>query len=250
MITHFSGEYIHEHYLNLRESETLKSVRSDYMKCQPWICAEMRSVLVQWMAEIVNWFNLSDKTFFVSVSLVDRFLSKRTCKKNSLQLVAITAIYVASKLEEIFELTTVNCAAFVDGSFPSDVAQMELILLISLNYRICCVTVSDYFELFLFVDTGTILTDNKIFNDAIQIAEIGLIVQTIGEMAPSIVACACWIFARNKNNINPPWPENLINFTNIIASDVKICLKTLKETYNHVSLMEKSPVILTKPRKY
>ena len=62
----------------------------------------MRSILVDWLVEVGIEYRLSSDTLFLSVAFVDRFLSLRTLKRNTLQLVGITSMLVASKYEEIY----------------------------------------------------------------------------------------------------------------------------------------------------
>lgn len=47
----------------------------NYLSCQPELTAYMRSVLLDWMAEVSEAYSLQRETFHMSVSFVDRYLA-------------------------------------------------------------------------------------------------------------------------------------------------------------------------------
>lgn len=60
----------------------------------------MRSVLVDWMAEVQESFELNHETLYLAVKLLDMYLSKEVVSKVNLQLVGSTALFVAAKYDE------------------------------------------------------------------------------------------------------------------------------------------------------
>ncbi|KAF5747232.1 G2/mitotic-specific cyclin S13-7-like [Tripterygium wilfordii] len=74
----------------------------DYMDSQPEINANMRSILVDWLIEVHCKFELMPKTLYLTINLVDRFLSLKAVSKRKLQLVGISSMLIACKYEEIW----------------------------------------------------------------------------------------------------------------------------------------------------
>lgn len=72
------------------------------MDAQPEINAKMRSILVDWLTEVHRKFELMPETLYLTVHIVDRFLSKETIQRKELQLVGISAMLIACKYEEIW----------------------------------------------------------------------------------------------------------------------------------------------------
>ena len=72
------------------------------MAKQPDITSGMRAILVDWLVEVVEEFKLEPQTFYLSMSIVDRFLSCMSVLRSKLQLVGTAAIYIAAKFEEIY----------------------------------------------------------------------------------------------------------------------------------------------------
>ena len=62
--------------------------------------------MVDWMIEVMSSFNQEDKTFFLAVSLMDRYFeNSATCKRvDELHLIGVTAMFMASKAEDSLPL--------------------------------------------------------------------------------------------------------------------------------------------------
>jgi hypothetical protein len=50
-------------------------------------------------------FKLMPETLFITVNLIDRFLSKYSIEKSQVQLVGVTSLLIATKYEEIYPPT-------------------------------------------------------------------------------------------------------------------------------------------------
>ena len=62
----------------------------------------MRSILIDWLIEVHNKFKLLPETLFITVAIIDRFLQRKAISKARLQLVGISALFIACKYEEIY----------------------------------------------------------------------------------------------------------------------------------------------------
>lgn len=72
---------------------------SNYLSKQSEMTVNMRAILVDWMDEVQQNFELSHETLYLGVKLVDLYLSVEDVAKSRLQLVGATALNVASKFE-------------------------------------------------------------------------------------------------------------------------------------------------------
>lgn len=72
------------------------------MNSQPEINEKMRAILVDWLIEVHNRFELMPETLYLTINLVDRFLSAKAVPRRELQLVGIGAMLIACKYEEIW----------------------------------------------------------------------------------------------------------------------------------------------------
>ncbi|KAK4710094.1 hypothetical protein R3W88_004607 [Solanum pinnatisectum] len=71
------------------------------MEQQSEISDNMRGVLIDWIIEVHDKFELKEETLFLTVNLLDRFLEKQVVAKNKLQVVGLVAFLIAGKYEEI-----------------------------------------------------------------------------------------------------------------------------------------------------
>lgn len=77
----------------------LKFIPRRYMEQQNEITQDMRAVLVDWLVEVQESFELNHETLYSAVRLVDLYLSRSTVNKENLQLVGTTAMLISSKFE-------------------------------------------------------------------------------------------------------------------------------------------------------
>lgn len=81
----------------------------DYINDQPELSKWMRSLLVDWMVEVQESFELNHETLYLSVKIVDSYLGREKVSKDSLQLVGAAALLIACKYDvsvvETFFLT-------------------------------------------------------------------------------------------------------------------------------------------------
>lgn len=95
------------------------SVPSDdynYFNGQPDITEHMRCVLLNWLVDVHLKYRLKADTFFLTVAIIDSFLSKISVNRNELQLVGITALWIAAKYEETYQVPKVNNLVFICDS--------------------------------------------------------------------------------------------------------------------------------------
>lgn len=94
--------YVQEMYEHFRIKEVSTSVRPVYMEDQSFINERMRSILVDWLVEVHLKFKLVPETLYLTINVIDRYLSKTEVSRPKLQLVGVTALLIASKYEEIY----------------------------------------------------------------------------------------------------------------------------------------------------
>ena len=72
------------------------------MDSQPEINSKMRSILMDWLTEVHRKFELMPETLYLTINIVDRYLSVKTVPRRELQLVGISSMLIACKYEEIW----------------------------------------------------------------------------------------------------------------------------------------------------
>ncbi|PRQ47239.1 putative cyclin [Rosa chinensis] len=70
-------EYVEDLYTYYRKMEGFSCVPPDYLEQQFDINEKMRAILIDWLIEVHDKFELLDETLFLTVNLIDRFLSSK-----------------------------------------------------------------------------------------------------------------------------------------------------------------------------
>ena len=63
---------------------------------------KMRAILIDWLVDVHSKFKLVNETMFLTVNLIDRYLGEVQVTRQKLQLVGVTAMFIATKYEEIY----------------------------------------------------------------------------------------------------------------------------------------------------
>ncbi len=108
-----------------------------YMDQQTDINRKMRSILVDWLVDVHNRFKLQPLTLWLTVNILDRYLMEVQTVRSKVQLVGVSALFIACKYEEIFPPFLKDCVTITDNTYkPVDVLAMERQILVTLNYNI------------------------------------------------------------------------------------------------------------------
>lgn len=90
-------EYESDIYETLLRREKTHHVTTDYFSFQSHVTLVMRSMLIDWLVEVHNHFNLQPDTLYLTVNYIDRFLATVPVKRENFQLVALTALLVRER---------------------------------------------------------------------------------------------------------------------------------------------------------
>ncbi|XP_053673745.1 G1/S-specific cyclin-E [Anopheles nili] len=117
----------------------------------PGLQPRMRSILLDWLNEVCEVYKLHRETFYLAMDYVDRYLSRRKeMKKTHLQLLGITALFIAAKVEEIYPPKIGEFAYVTDGACTAeDILQEELLVLCDLDWNVNPVTAIGWLGLYM-----------------------------------------------------------------------------------------------------
>lgn len=108
----------------------------------------MRGILIDWLAEVNLKFKLREESLFLTVNIVDRYLSKNVLIRSKLQLLGVAAMFIACKFEEIYTPHIKDFVYITDNAYSyQEILQMELNILINLDYDILIPSPLQFFEL-------------------------------------------------------------------------------------------------------
>jgi hypothetical protein len=103
---------------------------------QPML-TDMRRIVVEWLCEVHQKFKLCQETLFIAVGIIDRVMCSTDLPSEELQLLGSTALWVASKYEEIYPPHLKYFSEVSDGAFGKpDVLRMEETIVKALEFKV------------------------------------------------------------------------------------------------------------------
>lgn len=137
------SHYAMDIFSYLKDRERLFPI-GDYMEKQVCLSRWMRALLVDWMVEVQESFELNHETLYLAVKLVDLYLTKITVGKETLQLLGAASLFIASKYDERIPPMVEDFLYICDGAYTQrELIRMEMSVLkvidfdlgIPLSYR-------------------------------------------------------------------------------------------------------------------
>ena len=97
----------------------------------------MRGILTDWLIQVHSRFRLLPETLFLCINIIDRFLSARVVSLAKLQLVGITCMFIAAKVEEIVAPSARNFLYCADSSYTEgEILQAERYVLKTIDWNL------------------------------------------------------------------------------------------------------------------
>jgi len=205
------SEYVYEilDYMKALEETTMPN--PSYMADQKALDWRMRGVLIDWLLEVHTRFHLLPETLYLTVNIIDRFLSCKVIQLDRLQLVGVTAMFIASKYEEVLSPHIGNFRHVADDGFTeAEILSAERFVLATLNYDLSYPNPMHFMRRISKADNYDIQTRTL----AKYLLEISLLEHKFLEFRPSLCAAASMHLARvilQKGTwVGRSWPS-LIN---------------------------------------
>lgn len=121
----------------LRQLEIKYRPNPYYMDKQPELKWSYRSTLIDWIIQVHSRFQLLPETLYLTVNIIDRFLSRKTVTLNRFQLVGAAALFVAAKYEEINCPTLNDIIYMLDHAYTKeDIVKAEKFMIDTLDFEI------------------------------------------------------------------------------------------------------------------
>ncbi|WFC93868.1 B-type cyclin [Malassezia brasiliensis] len=122
-------------YMGCCERESMAN--PNYMDFQDEIQWHMRATLIDWLLQVHMRYHMLPETLWIAVNLVDRFLSARIVSLAKLQLVGVTAMFIAAKYEEILAPSVEEFVFMTENGYSrEEILKGERIVLSTLDFSV------------------------------------------------------------------------------------------------------------------
>jgi hypothetical protein len=222
-------EYACSIYENLRAREHRYHVTEDIFAKQQSVRPKMRAVLVDWLVEVHQRFELETQTLFLTVNYIDRYLAQAPVKSQRFQLIGVAALLIASKYEEIYPCDMDDLLYICERSYTkADLVDCERDLLNVFKFNLAVPSISSFLGYYLehFEEE-----DELIGQLANYFAECSLLDFTFGaNYEASVIACASLLAAYCYVENQAPglvWNSRLVELSGYEVEEIVPCAQDL-----------------------
>lgn len=182
---------------------------------------ENRSVLMNWLLEVAMHFHVVQETLYHAVGIIDCALSLREIDSGHLQLVAITAFLIASKLEEYHPPAIKDLLELTDNYYKfDDVLMMERKLLALQHFKAYNAEPMVFINRFIM---ASLKEEESIFRQTCTLFYDCLIPTVeFSEMLVSKKAAAAVYAARLIENEGARWTPTLAYYSGYVEEEVSM----------------------------
>jgi cyclin A len=221
-------EYSDSIYQHLRATELLHFPDPLYMDTvQGDLTHAMRSILCDWLCEVAEEYKLSSQTLFLSVSYIDRFLSRVPIDRTKLQLVGVTAMLLASKYWEIYPPAIDEFVYISDNTYrKEEVLQMENALLTALKFQLTTPTSWEFSRRFCRAANADKQTEMLVD----YFLELFLQESSSLRFRPSLCAASAVFLSRYTLGLSP-WTQRLEVQSGVRVEEMQRCVREMHSIY-------------------
>ncbi|KDQ14310.1 hypothetical protein BOTBODRAFT_110274 [Botryobasidium botryosum FD-172 SS1] len=210
------SEYSDDIFEYMKKLEVESMPDANYMEKQSEIQWHMRATLIDWLLQVHLRYHMLPETLWIAVNIVDRFLSKRTVSLVKLQLVGVTAMFIAAKYEEIVAPSVTEFVHMTENGYTrEEILKGERIILQSLNF-----SVSSYCSPYSWVRRISKADDYDLQTRTLSkfLMEVTLLDHRFLRAKPSLIAAIGMYTARKM--LGGDWNEAFIFYSSFVEDQL------------------------------
>ncbi|KAK9273034.1 hypothetical protein L1049_017841 [Liquidambar formosana] len=220
-------------YNNLRVTELERRPSPNFMETvQRDINQIMRGILVDWLVEVSEEYKLVPDTLYLTVNLIDRFLSENYIEKQRLQLLGVTCMLIASKYEEICAPHVEEFCFITDNTYTKgEVLKMESRVLNFLHFQLSVPTTKTFLRRSIQAAQACYKVPCvELEFLANYLAELTLTEYSFLKFLPSLIAASAVFLARwTLDQAEHPWHPTLEHYTSYKAPELKTTILAMQD---------------------
>ncbi|KAJ3238093.1 hypothetical protein HDU81_008392 [Chytriomyces hyalinus] len=227
------SEYANEIFIYMKQMELKTMPNPKYMDMHPILTWDMRATLVDWLATLHFKLSLLPETLFLTMNLMDRFMSlKPSVSAEKFQLVGVTAIFIASKYEEILVPSVQILVHMVGGGYTSnEILMAERFMLATLGFGIGYNGPMAFLKRCLALEGG----DARLTLLARYFSEIVLLDPVFLGAPPSLVAATAVFLGKKMLNLGE-WTVKHSQESGYTENQLLSCAKAMYSSCSKVSV--------------
>jgi len=248
-------EYVNEIYAYMRYLEDKQSISEEYLShVKSTIMPKMRAVLVDWLIQVHQQFNLLQETLYLTIAVLDRFLQVYAGKveRKQLQLVGVAAMFIASKYEEMYAPEIGDFVYITDRAYTeSQIREMEMRILDTLGFDLGRPLPLHFLRRNSKAGNVDALTHTM----AKYIMELTLVEYKMAHWKPSLVAASALalslkVLDQDQKSLSQLWSPTLVHYTSYKLSEISDTVAKLATLVLTTSRAPENSKLLAVRKKY
>merc|ERR1712038_2146883 len=244
------SEYALETYVYLKQLEKRGAVRSNYLTGCP-TNEKMRSVLIDWLVEVQIQFKLLQETLFLTVNTIDRFMAiptvGRTIPRSKLQLVGVAAMFLVSKIEEVYAPAISDFVYITDNAYTeAHIRQMELRIIRALDFDLCQPIALNFLRRYSKAGDVDVL-QHSLAKYTLEVCLLDYnLVSTPGSQLAAASLCLSLLVLDPANNVDTVWTPTLRFYSGYQISELLPIVKKIATNLLRIARSTKLQAVRTK----
>ncbi|CAK9782784.1 A/B/D/E cyclin [Cutaneotrichosporon oleaginosum] len=234
------AEYADEIFAHMELMEGTVMPNPNYMEFQTETDWTMRTTLIDWLLQVHMRYHMLPETLWIAVNIIDRFLSVRVVSLSKLQLVGVTAMFIAAKYEEILAPSVDDFVFMTENGYTKDdILKGERIVLQTLDFN-----VSQYCSPYSWVRRISKADDYDIQTRTLSkfLMEVTLLDHRFLRCKPSMIAAIGMYLSRKM--LGGTWDEAFIFYSNfterqLVPGAVLLCERLVEDGFDKVYVYKK-----------
>ncbi|KAL0244238.1 hypothetical protein GEMRC1_008323 [Eukaryota sp. GEM-RC1] len=227
-----SEPYIYQHlpyFKHMKDREALFPPKPLFIETQPEIRADHRQILIDWLSEVAVEYRLPENAVYLAVNYCDRFLSQSHVPRDKLQLVGVTALFIANKFVTADHRAVTDYSYICDNSFTvNQIIKTESAMVRALGFVLASPTIFQFLMEYFSLSTLQLTKKAKIL--ALYLCELSLQDYTCVSWKPSQIAYAAICLSRFICG-DSAWNASFIDVDGYDYNTVGDCIRRLKEIF-------------------
>jgi len=240
-----ANDFSNDIYIYLNYLEEKLKLKTNFLEIQQQMTSKMRTRLIDWIVAVHYKYKLLPETLYLTIAIMDRFLEKVNVTKEKVQLVGLTAFFIACKYEEIYPPEISDFIKVCDAYSKNEILKMEKTILKALDFVLSYPLPLHFLRRF----SQAAHADQEIHTLAKYLMELGLLEYECSSWKPSLLAATSLYLSLqilSNDETETKWTETLAFYTNLKETDLQPYVSTLCK----ILILTKDSKLQTVNKKY
>ena len=198
----FPYEYLSDIFTNILKDSTKKNYSLEkILLIQSKDIIKNRQILINWLSLLHFICHYNEMTFYLTINLLDSYLSKKKISNDKLQLLGIVCFWISSKYNEVFNIPLSYFEKLKLNFKKEEILNFEYEVLETLNYNI---SISTVYEIYSYLSLRFSFNETDFYFGLFMLEVFQLDIKSTNYHSLIIAESICYLvyYINYKQNLN------------------------------------------------